>query len=312
MIFRTRDGTLIFHEKIGVAKEKRKASLVLIHGLGEHSGRYHSLAKHLNKLGLNVFLMDLRGHGRSQGVRGHFDSIEQLSEDVESFLQHLQDAKELEAGDPLYVLGHSLGGLVATYFTANYKREKKNPILKGLVLSSPAFGLEKSSLRSVQSFLAKKIPTFFHTLQIPTGISSHQLTHDYKERKKYDTDPLVHSWISPLAYRAIEQGIENLYSLIPSLDIPTLFLLCGRDSVVDTKSAESFFHRLQVAHPGKASKVMFSNFYHEPFHELNRKRAIGELTKWIAMQLGMPTTKRLKKGLSKSLKKKAIERETSL
>ncbi|MCO5143959.1 MAG: lysophospholipase [Oligoflexia bacterium] len=312
MIFQSHDGAMIFHDKKIIAKNKKKASILIIHGLGEHSGRYQALAKHFNKLGIDVFSFDLRGHGRSQGTRGHFESISQLSDDVQCYVQHLLDIKDLEAGEPLYVLGHSLGGLVATYFVANFKREKKNPTLEGLILSAPAFGLGNSPLRKIQSGLAKQVPSFFQAIQIPTGIQSKQLTHDHKEQKKYDADPLVHGWISPSAYSAMEKAIADLYSLIPSLDIPTLFMLCGRDSVVDTNAAENFFQRLQIAHSEKISKIVFSNFYHEPFHELNRKRAVGELTKWIAKQLGMPTTKRLKQGSFKLSKKKAIEKATSL
>jgi len=300
MILRAADGTLLSTE-ILPAKKKVKGALLVIHGMGEHSGRHHELAEQAHEIGLNVFLIDLRGHGKSQGVRGHFASWEVLLSDLEIWVSHLVDAGELKEDQPCYLLGHSLGGLLAITFAAKFPSKPLFPLLCGVFLSSPALGL--TPLRKLQHSLAKKLPGPLTALQIPTGIQPHFLSHDKAEVALYQNDPLVHPWITPSAFLAMNEGIRSLRKLIPSLKVPIFILLGGRDKIVDIRAAESFAKKLQVAHPAKVELKLIHTFYHEPFHELKRERAFLEFKKWI-----LKTLPRNKKDSARSYAREAIEK----
>lgn len=308
MIFRSDDGTLIYCESHRVANAR--GALLVVHGLGEHCGRYMELVKTCQKLRLDVHLMDLRGHGRSQGTRGHFTEIEEHHRDMDAWIDHLIATGELTAELPAFLLGHSLGGLVAVTYSARYVKKPLYPELKGLILSSPALGLRPNLVQMVEGSIAKRIPTFLRSIQVPTGIEAEQLSHDKEEVKKYKEDPLVHSWITPAAYVAIERAISKLPKILPQLDRKTLFLLSGKDKVVHFPASEAFARKLAVAHPGHVEVKVFHGFYHEPFHETRRERAFLELRKWV-LECLLPGKKRnSKKGSSKSSGKGVTERAT--
>jgi alpha-beta hydrolase superfamily lysophospholipase len=107
------------------------------------------------------------------------------------------------------------------------------------------------------------------------------LSHDRAQVRQYEEDPLVHSWITPAAYLAIEKGIQSLPRIVRHLDLPLLFLLSGRDRVVDTAASEAFARKVEVAYPGRVEVRVFHTFFHEPFHETKRERAFLEFKKWI-------------------------------
>jgi alpha-beta hydrolase superfamily lysophospholipase len=299
MIVRSEDGTLIFCESLRAPAAR--GALLVIHGLGEHSGRYRELAEQAMKLKLDVHLMDLRGHGRSTGTRGHFASLDEHHQDIGAWISHLVSSGALRGDLPCFLLGHSLGGLIALTFIPKYARGPLNPELSGLCLSAPAVGLPWNPLRAMEGKLARRLPRFLQSLHVPTGISSESLTHDKRELELYLADPLVHRWITPAAYIAMERGMRSLPKLIKDLDLPLLFLLSGKDKVVDTRAAERFARKVAVAHPGKVEVRVFHTFFHEPFHESKRERAFLELKRWILKRL--PT--RSKKSSSRSSGKEA-------
>lgn len=282
MIVRSQDGTLIYGESHRVRAPK--GALLVVHGLGEHCGRYAELVEHAKRLRLDVHLLDLRGHGRSQGTRGHFASIDELHQDMDAWLQHLVDGGHLKAELPCYLLGHSLGGLVAITFAARYVRKPLYPELAGVVLSAPACGLRWNPLRSLEGQLARRLPRFLQSVQVPTGLPYDCLTHDADEQRRFEEDPLVHRWITPAAFLATERGMASLSKLLPELGLPCFFLLSGRDRVVNTAASLAFAKKLSIAHPGSVEVRVFHTFFHEPFHETKRDRAFMELKKWVLKQ----------------------------
>jgi acylglycerol lipase len=307
MIVRSDDGLLLYGESHPV--ENPRGSLLVIHGIGEHSSRYYELVKQAHRLRLDVHLMDLRGHGRSQGTRGHFRSLDELHQDIETWISHLVDSGALRGDVPLFLLGHSLGGLITITFAPKYVKKPLYPELAGLCLSSPCLGLRWNPLLFFESQVAKRIPPFLRGMQVPTGVDPDLLSHDKQEVKLYREDPLVHSWITPAAFLAMEKAIKNLYKIVPQLNLPILFLLSGRDKIVNTEAAEEFAKKLTIAHKGKVEVRVFHTFFHEPFHEGKRERAFLELKKWMLKCL--PTT-RSKKSSFKSSKPAATAKANSL
>lgn len=305
MIFKSSDGTLIFCESFRAVKAR--GTILVIHGLGEHSGRFGEFAKECLKLKIDVHVLDLRGHGRSQGVRGHFSSMEELHGDIDSWLGHLVGTSELTE-QPCFLFGHSLGGLIATTYAAKYVQRPLYPKLHGLILSAPALGLRMNPLKLLEANLARKLPSFFRTIQVPAGIDPSFLSHDKEAVKKYKADPLVHSWITPAAFTAIEAAIATLPGLVADLDLSCLFLIPGKDKVVDSVATQKFAAKLSVAHSGKVEVKNFHSFFHESFHELKKERAYLELKKWILKCLLPAKPNNSKKNSSKSSAKGATAR----
>ncbi|MGZ3650244.1 MAG: alpha/beta hydrolase [Bdellovibrionota bacterium] len=280
MIVRSNDGTLLFGQSFRCAQRARGALLV-VHGLGEHGGRYEDLVEQALQLRFDVHVMDLRGHGRSKGTRGHFTDLGEHHADLDAWIAHLVSSGELSDKIPCVLLGHSLGGLIALTYAARYVAQPPAPLLSGLILSNPCLGLRWNPMLMVEAQLARKVPGFLNSLQVPNGIDPQSLSHDASEIERYLDDPLVHKWITPAAFNAIERGIASLPKLYPQLGMPTLFMLSGKDKVVDTSAAQHFAEKLGVAHPGKVEVKLFHSFFHEPFHELKKERAFLELKKWI-------------------------------
>ncbi len=308
MIVRSSDGTLIYGESLPSPREARGALLV-VHGLGEHSGRYQELVDQAHELDLDVHLMDLRGHGRSKGTRGHFRNMGEHHQDLDAWIAHLVTSGALSDRVPCILLGHSLGGLIALTYAAQYVPRTLAPAISALVLSNPCLGLRWNPLLFVQSRVAKKIPPFLHSLQVPNGINVKDLSRDKGEVRAYLEDPMVHQWITPAAFLAMERAIGGLPKLYPSLSMPTLFMLSGKDKVVDAAAAQAFANKLTIAHPGQVEVKLFHSFFHEPFHELKRERAFLELKKWILKcVIPRPPAKRAS---SKPSARRAIAKGTS-
>ena len=156
MIFRSDDGTLIFYDSLLV--EKPIGSVLIVHGLGEHSGRYEELASELLNLRLNVHLLDLRGHGRSYGTRGHFNSLEEIHRDIDGWIAHLVSSGTLKENAPCFFLGHSLGGLIVLSYLDQYKAHALYPRLAGAIISVPAIELRNAFFMSLQTKFAFTIP----------------------------------------------------------------------------------------------------------------------------------------------------------
>lgn len=300
MIVRSQDGTLIFGESFRAPKAR--GALLVVHGLGEHSGRYDELVEHALKLRFDVHMMDLRGHGRSTGVRGHFTDISQHHEDLDAWITHLVGTGELTDRIPCILLGHSLGGLIAVTYAAKYVAQPTGPELSGLVLSAPLLGLRLvNPLKKLEASVARAVPSFLQALHVPNGVKPEDLTHDKDEIERYLQDPLVHRWITPAAFLAIEKALSTLPRLYSKLGLPTLFLLSGKDKVVHTPAAQAFAAKLSIAHPGRVEVKLFHSFFHEPFHELKRERAFLELKKWIlSCQISPRSPGPAKKGSSRS------------
>ncbi len=307
MIVQSSDGTLIFGESF--RSTRARGALLIVHGLGEHSGRYEEVVEQALSLRLDVHVMDLRGHGRSKGTRGHFTDMAELHSDLDAWIAHLVNAGELTDKIPCILLGHSLGGLIALTYAARYVAQPVAPALSGLILSNPCLGLRMSFMQMIEAQLARQVPGFLNSIQVPNGIDVNCLSHDQDEIERYLDDPLVHRWITPAALIATERAIAGLGKLYPRLQMPILFMLSGKDKVVNTAAAQSFADKLAIAHPGRVEVKLFHSFFHEPFHEVRRERAFLELKKWILKCVIPPPP--AKKAWSKFSARGAIGKATS-
>ena len=231
-----------------------RGTVLLVHGLGEHVGRYDALAQRLNTWGYAVRGYDQYGHGESGGPRGGLSTDTRLLED----LGDLVDATRARtpAGQPLVLLGHSMGGLVAARFVALNMRP-----VDALVLSSPALD---AGLGAVQKMLVAMLPRIAPNLRVGNGLDAQYLSHDPAVVAAYRADPLCHDRISARLARFIADGGPATVARAAHWRVPTLLMWAGSDKLVNPAGSRAF---AAAAPQALVQSHCFAPLYHELFNE---------------------------------------------
>lgn len=242
--------------------------VVLVHGLGEHSGRYHPLARRLNSWRFAVRGYDHYGHGESGGVRGALPSPSRLVDDLADVIDSTR--KRMAAGQPLIVLGHSLGGLVAAAAVA-----RGAIALEGLVLSSPPF---HAGLNPLQKILLATLPSVAPNLTLGNGLDPNFLSHDPEVVALYKADSMVHDRISARLGRFIADAGPQVLAHAAQWTVPTLLMYGGQDKLVDPRGSRAF---AADAPAHVVTSRCFDGMYHEIFNELDARPVYDQLRQWL-------------------------------
>ncbi len=246
--------------------------VVLVHGLGEHSGRYlESVIPTLLKSALAVVSYDNVGHGKSSGRRGHcpsYDALMQISKEV------VERAEALFPGVPMFLYGHSMGGnLVLNYALRNQLK------IAGIVATSPYLRLAFQPPKW-KMILGKLMLKSFPMLTLPSGLDANGISRIPEEVEKYVKDPLVHDLVSPMfSFPVIEAGewaIANASILLTD----TLLLHGTGDSIIDYKATEEF-HR----NSNKTELKLFEGGFHELHHDQCRHELLEVAGKWLEQRI---------------------------
>jgi len=242
--------------------------VLLVHGLGEHIGRYADLAKMLNAKGFAVRGYDQYGHGESAGVPGCLPSANRLLEDLAEIVDHTRTRMAPDL--PLILFGHSLGGLVAARFVSLELRP-----IQALVLSSPALD---AGLSPWQKLLLLLLPRWLPDLRVGNGLDPAYLSHDPQVVADYKADHLVHDRISPRLGRFIADAGAATLAAAPHWHVPTLLLFAGADRLVNPHGSRRF---AQSAPRDCLTSVCFSSMYHEIFNESHNRPVLSALKSWL-------------------------------
>jgi alpha-beta hydrolase superfamily lysophospholipase len=247
-----------------------RATVLLVHGLGEHMGRYAALAQALTAWGYAVRAYDQYGHGASDGPRGGLPSAGRLLDDLAQVID--QTRAGMAAGQPLLLLGHSMGGLVAARFVARQLRP-----LQGLVLSSPALD---PGLNPVQKLLVAVLPALLPNLRVGNGLDARLISHDPAVVAAYQSDPLVHDRIAARLARFIADDSAAVRAAAPGWTLPTLLLYAGADRLVNPAGSRAF---AAAAPPAVLQSQCFESLYHEIFNEAEpgRTQVLAALRAWL-------------------------------
>ena len=265
-LFWTDDGERLFYrlERGSSAKQP----LVLIHGHGEHSGRYLKFFAELRELQISIATFDLRGCGRSSGEAAHVERFEDYLSDVSSFLKFL--AKQYGLKTPIQLFGHSLGGLIAlTWARANPK------LISKLILSSPLLGLpQEGVIRLLVRILNPIVPRFV----IRNAVRPLYLSHDPEEVRLYKEDPLIRRRITVRLVHEMVKYFLLLRGVDVTIPFPVYILMAGKDRVVRADATRNFFLRLRA--PSKELES-FEGFYHEIFNEAGQAKVFERLRHYL-------------------------------
>ena len=261
--FKSWDGTKIFYRFYPAPGARH--TVIMLHGYGEHSGRYEKFPVSMGRLSAQFAVMDLRGMGRSEGARGDIGSFDDYLGDVTAFIQHLRKKHSIPA--KFILLGHSLGGLLAVHWSM------KNPgPVKMLILSAPFLDLRFS--RIIRP-LNRLILLFASRFVYKNPVRSRILSHDPVEVASHKKDPLILRHISARLIGEIVRRTEILRKQpILSVPFPVHMLVAGDECIVDAKASRRFFDRL--VSPRK-ERTFFDGFYHEIFHEQDQQKAFNVL-----------------------------------
>jgi alpha-beta hydrolase superfamily lysophospholipase len=253
--------------------EKSRGTLVVTHGLGEHSECYNPLAEGLLPGDWDIVAWDLRGHGRSEGRRGLVESFEDYCLDLVKFINVLK--KEQKLGDrPFVFFGHSMGGLI----TLRTLVEKGLMGAQAVALSAPLLGIavEVPALKLKAANLIFKV---FPSLTMGNELKYEDLSRDSKVIYGYDHDPLRNDKISLALYFGILESMDLINASAEKINFPLLMQLAGQDRVVSTPAAESFFDRVTST---EKKKIIYHEAFHEIFNDLDRTIAFQDLKEFLS------------------------------
>ncbi len=252
-----------------------RGTVLIVHGLGEHIGRYDALAKRLNESGWRVAGADLRGHGRSGGARGGLPRSDALLNDLSLVI----DAVRAATSGPLVLLGHSMGGLIASRFVAEGLGAPRAPWSRevdALVLSSPALD---PGMNAAQKLLLALLGRLAPNLAVGNGLKPAWISRDPAVVRAYVDDPLVHDRVTPALVRFIVDSGELVLRRAPAWRVKTLLLYAGADRCVAPQGSAAFA-AAAAARPVTARE--FPNLFHEIFNEPERDQVIAALQAWLA------------------------------
>lgn len=240
-----------------------RGQVLLVHGLGEHAGRYASLAADLHDWGFAVRAYDQRGHGLSGGARGGLAQDSALLDDLAAVIDATRRMHQRgQPGLPLILLGHSLGGLLAGRLVSLQLRP-----VDALVMSSPALD---PGLSALQKILVATLPAIAPNLRVNNGLDPRYLSHDAAVVAAYRADPLVHPKISARLARFIAKAGPATVSAAAHWHVPTLLLYAGDDHLVNPAGSRAFAAAAGASaqvQPGILSAQVFESLYHEIFNE---------------------------------------------
>lgn len=272
MKFLTTGDGLRLHLQRWPAPGAAHGTVQIVHGLGEHIGRYAALAAMLNAAGWHVAGHDHRGHGRSEGARGAIAGQQSLLADLSAVGDHVRE------GGRLVLLGHSLGGLIAARFVAEGLRSRAARWFRdvdGLVLSSPALDPGLNPWQKLQLALASLLAP---NLRLANGLKPEWLSRDPEVVRRYEQDPLVHDRVTARLVRFVVDAGNLVRSRAPSWRVPTLLLWAGADRCVAPAGSAAF---AAAAPAGVVTAQAFPNLYHEIFNEPEREQVLGHLSRWL-------------------------------
>ena len=250
------------------AAGRPRGVVLLVHGLGEHAGRYRALAERLQGWSFAVWAHDHHGHGESSGARGGLPGELRLVDDL---AQVIDDARRENPGLPLVLLGHSLGGLVAASLVARGVRP-----VEGLVLSSPGFD---PGLNAFQKILLAVLPRVAPNLRVGNGLDDNFLSHDAAVVQAYRDDPLTHDRIGSRLARFLAYEGRTVQQAAARWPVPTLLIYAGDDHLVRPAASRAF---AEAAAPGgKVEAHCFEALYHELFNELDAGPVFAALHRWL-------------------------------
>ncbi len=252
-------------------KENPKAIINLVHGFGEYSGRYDEWAMRFTEKGFLVHAIDYRGHGKSDGRRGHVRKFDDFLNDIEVLVK---ESKKLYPELPQYIYGHSLGGNIVT----NYILKREHDF-KGAIISSPWYKLS-FELSAFMLFIARIMNKIYPKFTQKSTLEVNALSHDKNIVDLYITDALVHEKISARMFFEIYKAGDWVLKNADKINLP-LFIQHGNDDNVTSYKASREFAEKAVGLNKDVTYKEWPGLYHELHNELEKDEVFKLVANWL-------------------------------
>jgi alpha-beta hydrolase superfamily lysophospholipase len=256
-----------------------RGTLVVTHGISEHSECYAKTAESLVNLGWDILAWDLRGHGRSEGKRGYVEHFTDYCRDLGAFLRHMKKGQSLEK--PFALVGHSMGGLITLRYLI--EPSASTPIPGAASLSSPFLGLA-IQVPFVKGLAAQLLNNVWPSFTMYNEIRYEYLTRDPEFLASYPKDTLRHGKISPALFLGMLKAIEEVKAAPDKIQLPILVQAAGQDKIVNLGATREFFPRIADK---RKKLIVYEESYHEIFNDLDRVQVFRDLNAFLKEQLGI-------------------------
>lgn len=250
-----------------------KAVICLVHGHGEHASRYEPWAARFVEKGVAVVTFDLRGHGRSEGKRGHTPSYLRLMQDIDVLVQR---AREYFPDVPLFLYGHSMGGNLVLGYAV---RRQLN--MNGVIATAPWLRAKRDLPGFIKGIL-RGVMLLFPSLTLHTKLDAAGLSHDKEEVKKYVEDPLNHDLISLKLFFEIYDTGKLLYTQGGRVNVPVLVIHGSEDPIIDPEASREFTEKVKG---DNVTLKLFDGLFHEVHHEPERDKVFESVYGWMAERM---------------------------
>ncbi|MCA9934613.1 MAG: lysophospholipase [Ardenticatenaceae bacterium] len=248
----------------------KRAVIILIHGLGEHSSRYQNVVDALVPQGYAIYSFDHRGHGRSPDRQcAHVNDWSEYRSDMRAFVQLVQ---QREPGLPLFIYGHSMGGLITLEYVLHHPEG-----LAGVIASAPAVSEVEASplLLAIGRLMARLKPDF----SLDSGLDVTGISRDTAVVEAYQKDPLVHGKVSARWSTAFTGAIAWTQAHAADFQPPLLILHGEADRLVAPAGSQTFFEN--VRQPDK-QRIVYPGGYHEPHNDIQKEQVLADVSEWLA------------------------------
>jgi len=249
------------------------AVLLIIHGLGEHCGRYMNVVNHFVPLGYAVYGLDHMGHGKSEGMR---EVVERFTDYTDTLAAYHEMVRGWQTGKPMFLLGHSMGGLIVSYYLLDHQAD-----FRGAVISAPlikASGNISKTTILMGKLLSALAPNIGLLPVDPNGIS-----RDPEVVKAYIDDPLVFHGKTPARLGAeLLKAMLHVTAEADKITLPFIVLQGSEDKLVDPGGAQTLYDK--ASSKDKTIRI-YEGLYHEVFNEPERGRALEDVETWLAARV---------------------------
>ena len=250
-----------------------RAVFAIVHGLGEHSGRYMNLLEPLTGAGLEIWSYDLRGHGHSAGRRGHIRHWSEYHNDLDRFLNYIRAD---QPGLPVFLYGHSLGTLIVAEYVL-----RDSPSLAGVILSGTAtdpVGVATPALIAIARSLSRIWPSF----TLASGLDTNALSRDPQVVQAYVQDPMVHDRATPRFATESLAAIDFIKAHSADFALPLLLVHGSNDALSDVGGAQEFYDAAQC--PDKELWIL-PDRYHEAHNDYGCEKYLTDLREWVVKRI---------------------------
>ena len=247
-----------------------KAVLLVVHGLGEHSGRYMNVVNHFVPLGYAVYGLDHIGHGKSEGMR---EVVERFEDYTDTLTIYYNMVKGWQTGKPVFLLGHSMGGLIAAYYLLDHQAD-----FRGAVISAP--GIKVSARISQAAITIGKILSVLAPKAGVLALDVNGISRHPEVVRAYVNDPLVFHGKTPARLAAeLVKTMSRVTAEVDKSTLPFIIVQGGQDKLVDPAGAQMLYDK--ASSKDKTIKV-YDGLYHEVFNEPERARVLKDVETWLA------------------------------